>query len=123
LYFSVLERTEFDLSKINWFRGIILLHSNSVGSLGQDFIVSHSYQTYFGFLGANLNLDCGLCDHVITRFTSDGMRARLRNEVISLYYLCFVSVPLSFSMFVSFIFLFFMFVASKKSYISSSLCL
>jgi hypothetical protein len=83
LYFSVLERTEFDLSKINWFRCVILLHSNSVGSLGQDSIVSHYYQTYFGFLGANLNLDCGLCDHVIMRFASDGMRARLRNEVIS----------------------------------------
>ncbi|KAL3566427.1 hypothetical protein D5086_031842 [Populus alba] len=33
-------------------------------------IVSHSYQTYFGFSGSDLNLDCGLRDHVITRFAS-----------------------------------------------------
>ena len=32
--------------------------------------MSHSYQTYFGFPGSNLNLDCGLRDHVITRFAS-----------------------------------------------------
>jgi hypothetical protein len=32
--------------------------------------MSHSYQTYFGFSGSDLNLDCGLCDHVITRFAS-----------------------------------------------------
>jgi len=33
-------------------------------------MVSHSYQTYFDFPGSDLNLDCGLCDHVITRFAS-----------------------------------------------------
>jgi len=38
--------------------------------LGQVSIVSHSYQTYFGFPGSDLNLDCGLRDHVITRFAS-----------------------------------------------------
>jgi len=38
--------------------------------LGQVFIVSHSYQTYFNFPGLDLNLDCGLRDHVITRFAS-----------------------------------------------------
>jgi hypothetical protein len=27
--------------------------------------VSHSYKTYFGFLGSDLNVDCGLCDHEI----------------------------------------------------------
>jgi hypothetical protein len=41
--------------------------------LGQVFIVSHSYQTYFGFPGSDLNLDCGLRDHVITRFASNVM--------------------------------------------------
>jgi len=35
---SVFERTESDLSKINWLRGMILLHSNSVGALGYDTI-------------------------------------------------------------------------------------
>ena len=32
--------------------------------------MSPSYQTYFGFPGSDLNLDCGLRDHVITRFAS-----------------------------------------------------
>ena len=27
--------------------------------------MSHSYQIYFGFLGSNLNLDCGLRDHKV----------------------------------------------------------
>ena len=30
--------------------------------------MSHSYQTFFSFPGSDLNLDCGLRDHVITRF-------------------------------------------------------
>jgi hypothetical protein len=42
LHSSVLKQTESDLSKI---------HSNSIGALGQVSIVSHSYQTYFSFLG------------------------------------------------------------------------
>jgi len=62
---SVLERTESHLSKINWLRGVILLHSNSVGALGQVFIVSHSNQNYFGFPGLDLNLDWGLCNHEV----------------------------------------------------------
>jgi len=37
--------------------------------------VSHSYQTYFGFPGSDLNLDCGLRDHVITRFASQCINA------------------------------------------------
>jgi hypothetical protein len=49
LYSLVLERTEIDLSKINWFYGIIRLHSNSVGVLEQVSNVSHSYQASFGF--------------------------------------------------------------------------
>ena len=27
--------------------------------------MSHSYQTYFGFPGSDLNLDCGLRDHEV----------------------------------------------------------
>jgi hypothetical protein len=121
LHSSILERIKFDLSKINWLRGVILLHSNLIVVLGQVFIVSHSYQTYFGFPRSDLNLDCGLCDHMITRFTSIGIRARLRNKVISLCYFHFFRVPLIFSVFAS-IFLFFMsrvILAKKKSNISS----
>jgi hypothetical protein len=76
LHSSVLERTESDLSKINWLCGIILLHSNSVDALEQVSIVSHSYQTYFGFSESDLNLDCGLCDHVIMKFASFGNKPR-----------------------------------------------
>jgi hypothetical protein len=96
LHSLVLERIKFDLSKINWLRGVILLHSNLIVVLGQVSIVSHSYQTYFGFPRSYLNLDCGLCDHMITRFTSIGIRARLRNKVISLCYFHFFRVPLIF---------------------------
>jgi len=41
LHSSVLERTESDLSKINWLCGVILLHSNSVGVLGR-FTLCHT---------------------------------------------------------------------------------
>jgi hypothetical protein len=73
--------------------------------------VSHSYQTHFDFSGSYLNLDCGLRDHVITRFASVGIRARLRNKVISFCY--FFCVPLSFSVFAS-IFFFFVSASSKQ---------
>ena len=39
--------------------------------------MSHSYQTYFGFSGSDINVDCGLRDHVITRFTSDTLVKKL----------------------------------------------
>ena len=71
-------------------------YSNSVGVLGQVSIVSHSYQTYFDFPKSNLNLDCGLRDHVIRRFALVSIRARLRNKVISLCYFRFFSVPFKF---------------------------
>jgi len=39
--------------------------------------VSHSYQTYFGFPGSDLNLDCGLRDHEVRisllRFSISGL--------------------------------------------------
>jgi hypothetical protein len=43
LHSSILEWIESDLSKINWLCGVILFHSNSIGTLGQVFIVSHFY--------------------------------------------------------------------------------
>jgi hypothetical protein len=58
-----------------------------------------------GFSGIGV-FACGSRDHVITRFRSVGIKARLRNKVISFYYFCFFSVPLSFSVF-AIIFLFF----------------
>jgi hypothetical protein len=76
--------------------------------------MSHSYQTYFSFAGSDLNLDCGLRDHVITRFASVGIEARLQNKVISFCYFCIFSVPLSFPVF-AFIFLFFVSASSKQN--------
>jgi len=76
--------------------------------------VSHSYETNFGFLGSDLNLDRGWRDHVIMSFASIGIRARLRNKVICLCYFHFFSVPLSFSVFASFIFLFFVSASSTQ---------
>jgi hypothetical protein len=58
------------IQKINWLHSVILLYFNSVGTLEQVFIVSHSYQTYLSFPGLDLNLDCELRDHVIMRFAS-----------------------------------------------------
>jgi len=82
--------------------------------------MSHSCQTYFYFPGSDLNLDCGLRNHVITRFASIGIKDRLRNKVILMLYL-FFNAPLSFLVFVLFIFLFFVSASSmkKKAYISS----
>jgi hypothetical protein len=70
LHSSVLERIESNFLKINWLREVILLHSNSVGVLGEVSIVSHSYQTYFDFPESYLNLAYGLHDRVIMRFAS-----------------------------------------------------
>jgi len=48
LHSSILERIEFDLSKIKWLRGIILLHSNNGGALGQVSIIQTPF--FFGKL-------------------------------------------------------------------------
>ena len=104
LHSSVLERTKSNLLKINYFCGVILLHSNSFGALGQVFIMSHSYQTLILIVGC-----------VTMRFALVGIRARLQNKVISFFYFHFFSVPSSFSVFTSFIFLFFVSAASKEN--------
>jgi hypothetical protein len=39
--------------------------------------MSHSCQTYFGFPRSDLNLDCGLRDHVITMFASTTLVSKL----------------------------------------------
>jgi hypothetical protein len=77
LHSLVCEQTKTDLSKINWLYGIIQLHSNSGSALGQVFIVLYSYKTSFGFSRSDLNLNCGLCDHMIMWFASFGIRERL----------------------------------------------
>jgi hypothetical protein len=51
LHSLVLERTESGLSKINWLYGVILLHYNSIGALGQVFIVSHFLLDLFQLSG------------------------------------------------------------------------
>jgi hypothetical protein len=69
-----------DLSRYNWPCGVIWFNSNSAGVLGQVFILSSFSNLIFRFLGEN---DWGLLNHVIKRFVSIGIRARLRNQVIS----------------------------------------
>jgi hypothetical protein len=83
LHSSVLERTESDLLKINWLHDIILFYSNSGGALGQVSIVSHSYQTYFGFSGLDLNLDYELRDQVIMRFASNTFSNSDWSEIVT----------------------------------------
>jgi len=51
---------------------------------------------------------------MIKGFTSVDIRVRFRNKVISFCYFCFLGVPLTFSLFASFIFFFFMSAACKK---------
>ena len=82
----VLERTESDLSKINWLRGVILLIPIVLVPWGRFPLCHTPIRPYFGFPGSDLILGCGLRDHVITRFASGGIRARLRNKVISFCY-------------------------------------
>jgi hypothetical protein len=114
LHTSVLQWTKFDLSKINWFSSIILFYSNSIGALRQVFIMSHSYQIYFSFLGSNLNLDCDL--HDTWSWGSYYSVSELGSETRSYLSVFFVSLVflLSFSFFALFIFLFFVFIASKQ---------
>jgi hypothetical protein len=59
--------------------------------------VSHSYHTYFGFTGSDLNLDCGFHDLVITRFALVSIRARLRNRSYPSIFFIFFIFPSSFS--------------------------
>ena len=126
LHSSVLERTESDLSKINLLRGVILLNPIVLVPWGRFPLCHTPIRPISAFPGSDLNLNCGLRDHVITRFASVGIRARLWNKVISFCYFCFFSGPLSFSVLAS-IFLFFVSASSKqkkkKGYILSCYCL
>jgi hypothetical protein len=63
-YVNLPKKKESDLSKINRLRGIILLIPIVLVPWDR-FPLCHSYQTYFGFPGSDLNLDCGLRDHKI----------------------------------------------------------
>jgi hypothetical protein len=110
LHSSVLERTESDLSKINWFRGVILLNPIVLVPWGR-FPLCHTPIRPISAFQDQISILIVGC--VITRFASVGIRARLRNKVISFCYFCFFCVPLSFSVFAS-IFLFFVFASSKQ---------
>ena len=96
MHSSVLERTESDLSKINWLRGVILLLPIVLVPWGRFPLCHTPIRPISAFPGSDLILRCGLRDHVITRFASGGIRARLRNKVISLCYFRFLSVFLKF---------------------------
>ena len=100
----VLERTESDLSKINWLRGVILLIPIVPVPWGR-FPLCH---TPIRPISASRDLISFLVvGCVITRFASGGIRARLLNKVISFCYFrafflvflevfqCFCSSPCS----------------------------
>ena len=117
VYSSVLERTEFELSKIKWLRGVILLIPIVLVSWSR-FPLCHTPVRPISTFQDQISILIVGC--VITRFASIGIKARLRNKVILMLYL-FFNAPLSFSVFVLFIFLFFVSASSmkKKAYISS----
>jgi hypothetical protein len=111
LHSSVLEQTESDLSKINWLRGVILLNPIVLVPWGK-FPLCHTPIRPISAFRDRISILIVGC--VTTRFTSVGIRARLRNKVISFcYFHLFFYVSLSFSVFAS-IFLFFVSAPSKK---------
>ena len=73
MHSSVLERTESDLSKINWLRGVILLLPIVLVPWGRFPLCHTPIRPISAFPGSDLILRCGLRDHVITRFASDPM--------------------------------------------------
>jgi hypothetical protein len=95
-----------------WHNGNLPQGTNTIG-LSRMMPRSQFIQELKNARITHLNLDCGLRNHVITRFALVGITARLRNKVISFCYFCFFSVPLSFSVFAS-IFLFFVSASSKQ---------
>jgi len=97
LYSSVPERIESDLLKINWLRCIMRLHSNNVHT-GGGFHCVTLLSDLFRLPGSDLNIDCGLYGHKVR------IKPRIWNKVISFCYFCFLSIPLSFSVFALFIF-------------------
>jgi len=107
---SVLERTESDLSKINWLRDVILLNPIVLVPWG-TFPLCHTPIRPISAFPDQISILIVGC--VTMRFASLGIRARLRNKVISFCYFRFFSVPLSFSVFAS-IFLFFVSASSKQ---------
>jgi len=99
LHSSVLERIEFDfILLVPWGR----------------FSLCHTPIRPISAFYYHISILIVAC--VITRFVSIGIRATLRNKVISFSYFCFFSVSLSFSVFVSFILLFLVSVASKQKH-------
>ena len=125
---SVLERTESDLPKINWLRGVILPLPIVSVPWGRFPLCRTPIRPISAFRDQISILIVGC---VITRFASAGIRARLRNKVIPfcyfrLFFSFFSIIPLSFSVFAS-IFLLFKSASSKqkkkKVYISFGYCL
>jgi len=90
---SVLERTESDLSKINWLRGVILLNPIVLVPWGR-FPLCHTPIRPISTFRDQISILIVSC--VITRFALVGIRARLRNKVISFCYYRFFSVSFKF---------------------------
>jgi hypothetical protein len=114
LHSFVLERTESDLSKINWLRDVILLIPIVLVSWGR-FPLCHTSIRHILALQDQISILIVGC---VTTWSRDSHQlvSKLGFETRSYPYVIFVffSVPLSFSMFAS-IFLFFVFGLSKQN--------
>jgi hypothetical protein len=114
LHSSVLERIESDLSKINWLRGVILLNPIVLVPWGRFPLCHTPIRPILTFRVQIPILIVG-CVTTWSR-GSHQLVSELGSEIRSYPYVIFIffSVPLSFSVFASFIFLFFVFASFKQ---------
>ena len=122
LHFSVLEWTESNLSKINWFRGIILLITIVLVSWGR-FSLCHTPIRPISAIRDQISILIVGC--VITRFASVGIKDRLQNKVISFCYFFLVFRYVFQCLYPSSCSLCLRYLSKKqkKGYISSCYCL
>ena len=114
LHSSVLEQTEFDLTKINWLRGVILLILIVLVPWGR-FLLCHTPMR--PILAFRDQISILIVGGVTTwSWASHQLISELGSEtrLMLMLFSFFFSVPLSFSVFALFIFLFFVSASSSQ---------